>query len=39
MEIGRQNKFGGEHVNASALRRALEQGCQPPFIIEELGSC
>jgi hypothetical protein len=39
METGGQNKFVGEGVNASALRRALEQACQPPFVIEELGSC
>jgi hypothetical protein len=39
MEIGGQNKFVGKHVNASVLRRALEQACQPPFVIEKLGSC
>ncbi len=25
--------------NASALRKTLKQACQPPFVIEELGSC
>jgi hypothetical protein len=39
MEMEGQNKFVGEGVNASALRRALEQACKPPFFIEELGSC
>jgi hypothetical protein len=39
MEMERQNKFVKKGVNASALRKALEQACQPPFVIEELGSC
>lgn len=39
MEMGGQNTFVGEGVNVNALRRALERACQPPFVIEELGSC